>query len=210
MTKLSLTVALLLLTAVGIAGLVVGFGWLDKPDNGLTAPILIRQEALAEARRQNKRLLLWFSANYADLAELMERFHTDPEVAQVLGRYFVIKRVDIEREFGGHQVYQDFGGDRGLPAMSLLDREGNVLADSGQDQESNFGFPDTPEQLDAYEATMKKACPEITDAELQLLRDKLIEIRVTYQPVVEDEAKPAPSAGQSDCRTFLRTGLRSV
>jgi thioredoxin-related protein len=210
MVKIILRIAIIFLIAVGVAGLVVGLGWLDKRDDGMTAPILIRQEAIAEAKKQNKRLLLWFSANSADFAELMDQFHNDPEVAQVLGKYFVIKKVDIAEVFGGHQVYQDFGGDRGLPAMSLLDKEGNVLADSGQDQESNFGFPDTPEQLDAYAAAMKKACPGMTDAELQLLRDKLIEIRATYQPVVENEAKPAPSAGRSDCRMFLRTGLPSV
>ena len=208
MTKLVFSVAILILIALGVAGLIVGLGWLDKPDDRMTAPILIRQEALALAKQQNKHLLLWFSATYGDLSDLMDRFHADPDVAQVLGKYFVIKKVDIEQVFGGYQVYQDFGSDRGLPALSLLDMEGNVLADSGQDQQSNFGFPDTPEQLDAYAATMKRACPEMTDEELKFLRDKLIEIRAIHQPVVEDDIRPAPSSGRSGCQTSLRTTPR--
>jgi hypothetical protein len=205
MAKYFLRVSLILLVAVVLAGLVVGLGLVDKRDDGLTAPILIRQEALAEAKKQNKRLLLWFSAPYSDLATLMDRFHADSQVAQVLGKYFVIKKVDIQKDFGGEQVYLDAGPIRGVPALSMLNSAGNLLADSGQDQENNFGYPDTPEQLDAYCAAMKKACPEMTEAELQLLRDKLVEIRAAHQPRTEESATPAPSAGPRECQRSLRT-----
>jgi hypothetical protein len=185
-------IALIVAIAVVLAGLVVGLGLVDKRDDGLTAPILIRREALAEAKKQNKRLLLWFSANYKNLSGpdycgFMERFHAEPEVAAVLGKYFVIKRIDIHEEFGGEQVYYQEGSDRGVPAFSLLDSTGNLLADSGKDEATNFGYPDTPEQLDAYCKAMKTACPDITDAELKLLRNKLIEIRA-------EQPQPAAAA----------------
>jgi thioredoxin-related protein len=208
-------ISLILLIAIAVAGLIVSLGFLDKRDDGLTAPILIRQEALAEAKKLNKRLLLWFSATYRDMpgmdyCALLDRFHNDPEVAQVLGKYFVIKKVDIHELFGGEQVYLEHGSIRGVPAFSVLDSAGNLLADSGHDEATNFGYPDTPEQLDAYCDTMKKACPEMTDAELQILRDKLVEIRAANVPQTQEPATSAPSAGPRECRRFPRRGRRFV
>lgn len=177
MRKIVIRSSLILVIAVAAAAAIVGLGWLDRRDDSPTAPQRIRQAALAEARRQEKLLLLWFSAEYSDLAQMMAQYHADDEVAEVLGKYFVIKMVDIHEDFGGGQVYLDAGGVRGVPAMSLLDAEGRLLADSGPDEATNFGFPDTPEQLDAYCAALKKACPAIADEELQLLRRKLVEVR---------------------------------
>ena len=51
-----------------------------------------------------------------------------------------------------------------------------MLADSG-DGDKNIGFPFKPEETPKIIVVMKSACTNLTNAEVQVLRDKLKEVR---------------------------------
>jgi hypothetical protein len=108
----------------------------------------------------------------------LDNYHADAEVSRVIGKHFVLVRVDIAETPGGEQMYLEHGGMRGAPAFSILDSKGMLLADSG-DVGQNVGFPNDAEQVDRYLAALKLACPKLSDEEVVVLREKLEGMRVT-------------------------------
>src|SRR4051812_47351575 len=135
----------------------------------------IRSAALARAKKDNRPVLLVFGLHDQSWCDRLDAYHADPAVRGVLEKYFVLARVDIEQP-GGTEMYLD-RGDRGFPAFSILDAEGTVVSDSGQADE-NIGFPNNPEQVERYIAALKAACPQMTEDEAAVLRQKLEEMRI--------------------------------
>lgn len=153
-----------------------------------TAAHQLRDAALAQAKAEGKRVFLWFAAKDADWCDRMDSFLADPKVDSTLANHLVQVKIDIHETEGGLQLYAEMGGDRGVPAFSILDPSGIILADSGsQDQASNIGFPTTEAELDGFDAALKTACPQMTAETLQLLRATLERLRD------EHEATRAPS-----------------
>ena len=104
------------------------------------------------------------------------KYHADPAVSGVINKHLVLVKVDVEENAGGQEMYDEYGKARGVPAFVIINAAGRVLADSG-DGDKNIGFPYQPDEVDRYFAVMKTACPKLTEAEVQLLRDKLKEVR---------------------------------
>jgi hypothetical protein len=95
-------------------------------------------------------------------------------VSRVLDQYLVRVEVDIVKNPGGEALYQKYGTQRGVPAWTILNAQGKVLADSGDGRE-NVGFPYQPEEVARYVKALQKACPKLTEAEVELLKKKLKE-----------------------------------
>lgn len=165
----------------------------------------IRDAALAQAKKEGKLVLLVFGVHGDVWSDRLDTYHADPEVHKVLEKHFVLTRVDI-KEAGGTEMYLERGL-RGTPAFSILDRQGKVVADSGQEGQ-NFGFPNNPEEVDRYLAALKSACPRLSDDEVAVLRQKLEQMRVPRPDETGSKLTPAPSAAAPGCRTFLRTARR--
>jgi hypothetical protein len=90
--------------------------------------------------------------------------------------------MNLDQTEGGEQMYLEHGNVRGVPAFSILDETGTIVADSGSfDEASNIGFPTNDEQRDAFETALKTGRPEMTAGELTLLRTKLQEILRAHQ-----------------------------
>jgi hypothetical protein len=134
-----------------------------------------RAAALAQAKKDNKLVLLVLGLHDKSWCDRLDAYHADPAIRRVLEKYFVLARVDIE-EPGGMEMYAE-RGERGAPAFSILDSHGTVVSDSGQADE-NFGFPNNPEQVDRYIAALKVACPQITENDVAILRQKLEAMRI--------------------------------
>ncbi len=135
------------------------------------------QGGLRQAASENKRLLLWFSDAGSEWCQLLEQFHNDPDVAALYKSLFVEVQIDVYATPGGLTLYSYMGNDRGVPAFTIFDGQGTVLADSGtEDEAHNVGFPTTDEQRDRYLTAIKTACPKISDEEVTLLRAKLQEV----------------------------------
>jgi hypothetical protein len=147
----------------------------------------MRDAAVTQAKKDGKRVFLWFSAAESPFCELMDRFHAEREVAEVLDRHCTILSIDVHQTPGGAELYYQTGYDRGVPAFAILDQDGIIVADSGSlDQASNIGFPTTEDELDRYAVAMQTGCPALTEADVKLLRAKLQEVHQAYLATQRD------------------------
>lgn len=160
-----------------VVGLIVGW-WADRRSPNVPTAEKIRADALAEAKAVGKGVMLVFAMRDQSWCDLLDKYHSHPNVSRVIGTHLVLARVDIAETPGGEQMYLEHGGMRGAPAFSILDSKGMLLADSG-DVGQNVGFPNDAEQVDRYLAALKSACPKLSDEEVAVLREKLEGMRVT-------------------------------
>jgi thiol-disulfide isomerase/thioredoxin len=151
-------------------------GAADEPKEKGIAAAQLRSAGLAQAKKDNKQLFLIFGSPSCSWCRVFEKYHADAAVSGVIGKHLVLVKVDVEENAGGQEMYDEYGKARGVPAFVILDAAGKVLADSG-DGDKNIGFPFKPEEVDRYFAVLKATCPKLTDAEVQVLRDKLKEVR---------------------------------
>jgi hypothetical protein len=163
---------LIALTAVAVV-VAASLAYYHRPRPSLAEKT--RAAALVQAKKEGKLVLLVFGIRDQSWSDRLDTFHADPNVRRVLEKYFVLARVDIE-EPGGMELYME-RGPRGSPAFSILDTSGDVVSDSGQDDQ-NIGFPNHPDEVDRYIAALKAACPQLTDDDVAVLRTKLEQMRV--------------------------------
>ncbi len=150
----------------------------------------IRAAALVQAKKEGKLVLLVFGIHGTSWSDRLDAYHDDPKVRSVLEKHFVLARVDIQ-EPGGMEMYMELGS-RGSPAFSILNSAGDLVADSGQNDQ-NVGFPNKPEEVDRYIAALKTACPALTQDDEAVLRKKLEQMRVPDEEAANPEAETTPS-----------------
>ena len=138
----------------------------------------IRADALAKAKKEQKEVMLIFTQANSVWCELLDKFHADSDVAQILNKHFVFAKVDLDETPGGEQMYAEHPP-RNAPGFAILDANGAILSDSGEGDQ-NIGFPNNPEQVDQYIAALSKARPKINDQEIATLRKKLEELRAPH------------------------------
>src|ERR1051325_8568735 len=87
------------------------------------------KEALAQAAREHKRVILVFGANWCYDCHVLDFYFHQPEIAKLADPNFVVVHVDIgEGKFNSDLAKQyDVPLDHGVPALAVLDSEGKVL-----------------------------------------------------------------------------------
>jgi len=141
----------------------------------------IYDTALESARLSKKPVFIVFTQNEI-WCQRLKSYEADDEVARMLDQHFVRIHLPIDLDQDAERMYYERGGDRGVPAYTIVDPEGEPLADSGDTRQNNIGFPNTDDEVERYLKMLKTACPEITDGEQLLLRTKLEARRVTDAP----------------------------
>ena len=103
-------------------------------------------DALAIAKKENKRVLLQFGANWCGWCHRLHKlFDTDKAIAAKLQGDYVVVMVDVNK---GHNEATDakYGHpiQYGLPALAVLDAEGRLLTvqDSGKLEEGDHHSPE--------------------------------------------------------------------
>ena len=102
-------------------------------------------EALALAKKGNKRVLLQFGANWCGWChKLHELFATDADIKAKLKSDYVVVLVDVNEDHNS-EVDKKYGNPMrfGLPAIVILDAEGKQLTtkDSGELEEGDHHDP---------------------------------------------------------------------
>ena len=160
----------LTIVAAAAAAAYVAYSW---PRPSLAEKI--RDAAIKQAKKEDKLVLLVFAVHDQSWCDLLDAYHADRAVRGVLDKHFVLRRIDVE-EPGGTEMYLE-RGQRGFPAFSILDVNGKVISDSGQNGQ-NFGFPNNDEQVDQYIAALTAACPQLSEQDIVVLRQRLEKMRV--------------------------------
>jgi len=102
-------------------------------------------DALAVAKKQNKRVLLQFGANWCGWCHKLHKLcQTDPDIAAKLKDSFVVVLVDVNKGHNG-DINKKYGNPAGLglPAIVILDADGKALTtqDSGKLEQGDHHDP---------------------------------------------------------------------
>ncbi|HJZ59334.1 MAG TPA: thioredoxin family protein [Gemmataceae bacterium] len=146
----------------------------EKEKKGPPAADLLA-DGLAKAKKEDKKVFLIFGSPSCGWCKFFDKYHADAEVEKVVGKYFVLVKVDVVTNPGGEEMYHQYGSDRGVPAWTVLDAAGKTVVDSG-DGEDNVGFPYEPNEVEHYIKAVRKGAPKMSDAEAELLTKKLKDI----------------------------------
>ena len=102
-------------------------------------------DALAVAKKENKRVLLQFGANWCGWCHKLHKLcQTDPDIVAKLKDSFVVVLVDVNKGHNG-DINKKYGNPAGLglPAIVILDADGKSLTtqDSGKLEQGDHHDP---------------------------------------------------------------------
>jgi thioredoxin-related protein len=140
------------------------------------------EDAKARAAQQQKLIFLVFGASWCGPCHRMDSFLAAPETGQILGKYFVLAKLNVEEKAGKHPELESPGGEDlalklggsnakgrviGVPFFLFLDANGEPIVDSkrpveGRPGGANIGYPAKPEEIDWFMTMLKKAVPSMT------------------------------------------------
>jgi hypothetical protein len=146
----------------------------DEPEKEKTGPPAdeLLAAGLAQAKNEDKRVFLIFGSPSCGWCRYLDKYHAVPEVKKLVGKHFVLVKVDVVANPGGEKMYKQYGTDRGVPAWTILAPNAKVLADSG-DGRANVGFPYEDKEIEHYEKAVRAAAPKLSDADVELLVKEL-------------------------------------
>ncbi len=137
-------------------------------------------QAKAKAASENKTIFVHFGASWCVWCRRLDAFLERPDIKPVFEKYFVpLKLVVRENEKnkalenpGADALMKELGGPSGLPFSAFLDARGAVIINSKR-QGQNIGYPAQPEEIGWFLQMMKKAAPNISEKDLQLIETAL-------------------------------------
>lgn len=157
---------------------------------GQTTPVTadaILQEAKKLASKENKNILILFTASWCGWCHKMDKSIDDPSCKSFFEKNYVIRHIvvdetkdkrHLENPGGGEMKKQYHGEGLGIPFWLVFDKEGQLLADSkirkegeGPEMGENTGCPATAEEVDHFISVLKKTS-RMTDAQLEIVKKR--------------------------------------
>ena len=142
---------------------------------------LIVNTALKKAASENKNILLIFHASWCGWCRKMDTSLSDPSCKAFFDKYYVIEHLVVLESKdklalenpGGMDYLKKYSGDQhGLPYWVILDKEGNLLADSRMEKENgkgtNTGCPATEKEVN-YFIDVLKSSSKLTSDQLKII-----------------------------------------
>jgi thioredoxin-related protein len=150
----------------------------------------VLQQAEASATKNNKAVFLIFGASWCEACHQLDAFLMDPSVAEIFKKYFVIAKVSFGEAAGGHPERDNpgsddlivkygglppGGGQLGLPFLAVLDKNANLIVNSGTSgrtpgKAGNVDFATDPDETRVFLSMLKKGAPALADEELRKLQ----------------------------------------
>ena len=134
--------------------------------------ILSADEILMAARKQaakeNKKVMVIFHASWCGWCHRMDTSLVDPSIKSYFDKNFVITHLTIYESDdkkalenpGALDYLTKLGGnDQGIPFWLILDKDGNLLADSQREPKKNTGCPASAPEVAHFIKVLKKTTP---------------------------------------------------
>ncbi len=141
----------------------------------------IVNSALKKAASENKNTLLIFHASWCGWCHKMDASLNDPSCKAFFDKYYVIEHLVVQESkdklalenAGGMDYLKKYGGDQeGLPFRVILDKDGNLLADSRMDKANpkgtNSGCPASEKEVN-YFIDVLKSSSKLTNDQLKVI-----------------------------------------
>lgn len=124
-------------------------------------------DALAQAVKDKKVVLLHLGAPWCPWCRKLDDFLADPEIAKIISPDFIDLKIDVDRMTNGKTVAARLRKDDkgGLPWMVLLDAKGKTLATS-DGPNGNIGYPAEPEEVRHFMHMLKTAANRVSAEQL--------------------------------------------
>jgi hypothetical protein len=129
------------------------------------------QDACEKAKRDAKLVFVVSGFKECSWCRVFERYHATPEVAQIIGKYYEVVKIDTTYMPDGKVVFSKLA-QPGAPSWVIITPERKVIADSYA-KTGNVGYPVEPHESDHYLKALKKATPQITEPELKTLAEQI-------------------------------------
>jgi thioredoxin 1 len=87
------------------------------------------QQALTQAAKSHKHVLLIFGANWCFDCHVLEKQLANPQVAAVLNKNYEVVNVNVGRGGKNHDITDRYevAINHGIPALTVLDADGKIL-----------------------------------------------------------------------------------
>ncbi|MEO9023032.1 MAG: thioredoxin family protein [Ginsengibacter sp.] len=147
----------------------------------------IVKEAKAIAAKSHKNVFIMFHASWCVWCHRMDTAMNDPKIKSFFDDHYVIRHITIDESKdkkdlenpGGNELRTLYHGDeQGIPYWFILNKDGNLLADSriineqGK-QGNNVGCPAEPSEVNYFIQVLKKTS-SLNDAELELIHERFL------------------------------------
>lgn len=125
------------------------------------------QKALPALSLSGKLGWVEFRADWCGWCRKMDKLFETSAASAILAKYFVMIRVDYERNAGAVELARRLGstGDEGLPWFAVVDAAGKPLATS-HGPKGNVGYPGDDGERAYFRTVLQSTAKGITSAEL--------------------------------------------
>lgn len=140
----------------------------------------ILKAAYSKAATEKKNVMVIFHASWCGWCRKMDASLNDPSVKDYFDKNYVIEHLvvyespdkkNLENP-GAEELNKKWGGGNlGLPYWIVLDKEGNLLADSQKAPGENVGCPATKEEVEHFIKVLKKTS-SITDEQVKVVETR--------------------------------------
>lgn len=134
----------------------------------------------AKAATKNKKIILIFHASWCGWCRKMDSSLADAAVKPLIDKNYEIAHLTVyesptkkqlENPGALEWLQKNGGADEGLPYWFVLDKKGEVLADSKYEPKKNTGCPASEEEV-AYFLTVLKKTSSLTNEELDVIKKR--------------------------------------
>ena len=134
----------------------------------------VYNRALAQAKRQNKKVFLRIGAPWCGWCHKLDDFLLIPEIGKIISQDFIIVKIDQDRMIGGKEFAAKIRDNKpgGIPWFTILDAEGKKLITS-DGPDGNVGFPVKPQEVEHFINMFQQTVTNIKPEQLQKIKTQL-------------------------------------
>lgn len=145
----------------------------EKPEPGPLAQERL-DEALDQAKSQEKRVFLQVGGSNCGWCDKLDHLLTQEHVAAIMGRNYVIAKIDVDRMKDAHEVVERYlpKGVPGIPWYAILDADGEAIVTS-DGPNGNIGYPVLDEGIEHFLSMVEQTARTLDGGGIDRLKHAL-------------------------------------